>query len=308
VGQDGRLWGINPESGFFGVAPGTSLKTNPNMIATLKKKEFYPTLYTNTAINADTNEPWWEGLDDPMPKNLIDWQGDAYNPAAGGKAAHPNSRFTVSAYNCPVRSPEYDNPKGVPISAIIFGGRRAQTIPLIAEAENWTKGVFMGARIASETTAAALHQVGVVRRDPFAMLPFCGYHMGDYFGHWLNIGRKLKNPPKIFQVNWFRTDHNGKYIWPGFGENIRVLKWIIERVNQKVNARTTPIGLIPFLEDLDLKGLKIPQERMEKLFEIDPVEWQQEAARIEQYLAQFGDHLPPELKEQCHQLKDHFKD
>ncbi len=295
VGPDGRLWAINPESGFFGVAPGTSMKTNPNMMATLKKKNFYPTLFTNTALDTDKKEPWWEGIDGAAPANLIAWDGKPWDRASGTKAAHPNSRFTVSLYNCPVLSEEYDNPKGVPISAIIIGGRRAQLVPLVAEAFNWQHGVFMGARTGSETTAAALHKVGVVRRDPMAMIPFCGYNMGDYFGHWLNVGKKLTNPPKVFSVNWFRVDEEGKFIWPGFGDNIRVLKWIIDRVNNKVDAKETPIGLVPHLKDLNLDGLHIPQENMEKLFEVNSAEWKAEMKEVGDFMQQFGTHTPREM-------------
>lgn len=302
VGPDGRLYAINPEAGLFGVAPGTSLKTNPNMIHTLKKKGFYPTLFTNTALDLDTNEPWWEGLDGGVPKNLEDWQGKPWAAGAEGKAAHPNSRFTVSIYNAPTLSKEFDNPQGVPISAIIFGGRRTQLIPLVCEALNWNNGVFLGARMGSETTAAAAHQVGKLRRDPMAMLPFCGYNMGDYFGHWIAMGKKLKNPPKIFSVNWFRTDEEGKFIWPGFGDNIRVLKWIIDRVENRVAAQETPFGLIPQIKDLDLTGLKIPQEKLKTLFSIDPSQWGAEIEDIRAYLSQFGDATPPELWEELKNL------
>ncbi|MDP2653052.1 MAG: phosphoenolpyruvate carboxykinase (GTP) [Candidatus Omnitrophota bacterium] len=303
AGPDGRLWAINPEAGFFGVAPGTSLKTNPNMIQTLKNDKFYPTLYTNTALNADANEPWWEGLDGERPANLIDWQGKKFDPADGkNKAAHPNSRFTASIYNCPVLSREYDNPQGVPISAIIFGGRRAHLVPLVAEAENWQEGVFMGARIGSETTAAAIGQVGVVRRDPMAMLPFCGYNMGDYFGHWLDVGKKLKHPPKIFSVNWFRVDENGKFAWPGFGENIRVLKWVLDRVNARVGARETPIGLLPHLKDLNLDGLSMSPAQVEKLFEINMEDWAGEIQGVKAFLDPFGGHVPEGIRQELDRM------
>ncbi len=292
VGPDGRLYAINPEAGFFGVAPGTSLKTNPQMIKTLKNDKFYPTLYTNTALDVDANEPWWNGLDGAVPKNIVDWQGNPWNPSMETKAAHPNSRFTVSIYNCPSLSKEFDNPKGVPISAILLGGRRSNLVPLVMEAFDWQHGVFLGTRTGSETTAAAAHQVGVLRRDPMAMLPFCGYNMGDYFGHWLNIGKKLKHPPKIYSINWFRTDADDKYIWPGFGENIRVIKWMIDRIEGKAGARETPLGLMPELKDLDLSGLNIPQDKIEQLFAIDPAEWTAELRNIEKYLGQFGSHMP----------------
>src|SRR3989338_951311 len=250
VGTDGRLWAINPETGLFGVAPGTSMKTNPNMLKTLKGTRFAPTLFTNTGLNPRTNEPWWEGLDGDAPKNLIDWQGKPWQSGQESKAAHPNARFTASIYNSPTLSREFDNPKGVPISAIILGGRRSRLIPLVTEAFNWQNGVFLGARTGLETTAAAAHQVGVLRRDPMAMLPFCGYNMGDYFRNWLDIGKNLKHPPKIYSVNWFRADENGRFIWPGFGENIRVLKWILERVYGRAEAQETPLGLIPCPRDL----------------------------------------------------------
>lgn len=302
IGPDGRLWAINPETGFFGVAPGTSMKTNPNMIRTLKKDGFYPTLFTNTGLNVDTNEPWWEGLDGDVPKNVTDWQGKAWDSSQGTKAAHPNSRFTVSLYNCPTLSKEFDNPKGVPISAIIFGGRRTQLIPLVVEGPTWQHGVFLGARMGSETTAAAIGQVGVLRRDPMAMIPFCGYNMGDYFGHWLNIGKKLSKPPKIFSVNWFRVDEDGKFIWPGFGENIRVLKWIVDRAHGRVQAQETPVGLIPRLKDLNLDGLSIPKQKLERLFEVDMSKWAGEVEDIKKFLSQFGRHVPEGIQQECDKL------
>jgi len=298
VGSDGRLYAINPEIGLFGVAPGTSMKTNPNMIRTLKGKNFYPSLFTNTALNLDTNEPWWEGLDGPMPEHLVDWQGRTWDESMGGKAAHPNSRFTVSMYDCPTLSKEFDNPKGVPISAIIIGGRRTHLIPLVVESFNWQNGVFLGARSGTETTAAAIHEVGVLRRDPMAMVPFCGYNMGDYFRHWLNIGKKLRNPPRIFSVNWFRTDDSGEFLWPGFGENIRVLKWVVDRVNNRVGAEETPIGFIPHLEDLDLSGLVMERAKLKRLFEVNPEEWKVELEDVKKFLSQFGDRLPQELWEE----------
>jgi len=306
VGPDGRLWAINPESGFFGVAPGTSMKTNPNMMRTLKKGTFYPTLFTNTALNVDTKEPWWEGIDGGLPKNLLDWQGDPWDSASGNRAAHPNSRFTASLYQCPVLSPEFDNPKGVPISAIIFGGKRMRVKPLVVEALDWPNGVFMGSKMGSETTAAATHKEGVVRRDPMAMLPFCGYNMADYFKHWLNIGKHITHPPKIFSINWFRTDDNGAFLWPGFGENIRVLKWIIDRVNDRVGAKETPIGMVPDLKDLDMHGLKIPQKNLEKLFEVDPEEWRKENEDIEIFLKKFGDRMPKEIWQEFKKMKAKF--
>lgn len=296
IGPDGRLWAINPETGYFGVAPGTALKTNPNMIKTLKAGKFFPTLFTNTGIDLDKNEPWWEGLDGAVPENMIDWQGKKWTPESGTKAAHPNSRFTVSVYNTNTLSKEFDNPKGVPISAIIFGGKRSQLIPLVVESFNWQNGVFLGARMGSETTAAAIHKEGQLRRDPMAMLPFCGYNMGDYFRHWLDMGKKLKKPPKIFSVNWFRTGENGSFIWPGFGDNIRVLKWIIDRVNNKVKAVHTPVGLVPDLDDLDTSGLNIPKKYLEKLFEIKIADWKNELSDTGKFFKQFGKKFPPELE------------
>jgi len=308
IGPDGRLYAINPEIGLFGVAPGTSMKTNPNMVRALKGTKFYPTLFTNTALNVDANEPWWEGMDGPVPENLLDWQGKSWNSGQGTKAAHPNSRFTVSIYNSPTLSREFDNPKGVPISAIILGGRRTQLIPLVTEALDWQHGVFMGARTGSETTAAAIHQVGVLRRDPMAMLPFCGYNMGDYFRHWLNIGKRLLHSPKIFLVNWFRVDEEGSFIWPGFGENIRVLKWIVDRVNNRTDAKETPLGLIPYLKDLELDGLNTPKDKLEKLFEVNPVAWQSELDDIRKFFSQFREHLPQEIWHQYQKLTKNLND
>ena len=304
IGSDGRLYAINPEAGLFGVAPGTSMKTNPNMLKTLKAANFYPTLFTNTALDTDTNEPWWEGLDGAVPKNLIDWQGKVWNSSSSSKAAHPNSRFTVSINNCPTLSKEFDNPKGVPISAIILGGRRTQLIPLVTESFNWQHGVYLCARTGSETTAAAAHQVDQLRRDPMAMLPFCGYNMGDYFQHWLNIGKKLTQPPKIFSVNWFRVDDEGKFIWPGFGENIRVLKWIVDRVHNRVKAEETPLGLVPDMRDLETGGLDISKEKLAKLFEINAEPWKQELQDIEKFLNQFGNRMPSEIWQEHEKLSE----
>lgn len=305
IGDDGRLWAINPESGFFGVAPGTSTKTNPRMIETLKSGKFYPTLFTNTALDTDKNEPWWEGLeiDAGMPGNLLDWQGKRWSPGSNTPAAHPNSRFTASISQCPTVSPEFENPKGVPISAILFGGRRTRLIPLVYESFNWQHGVFTGAGMGSETTTAAVHQVGVLRRDPMAMLPFCGYNMADYFRHWLDFGKRIPHPPKIFFVNWFRSDSSGNFLWPGFGENIRVLKWIIDRVNNRVPARETPIGFVPRLEDLQLNGLNIPKDNLEKLFEVNPGNWGTEVEDIRKFLTRFGDKMPEEIWEEFNKLK-----
>jgi len=302
IGPDGRLYAINPEAGFFGVAPGTSMKSNPNMIRTLKGSNFFPTLFTNVALNTDTNEPWWEGLDGSVPENLLDWQGNPWSPSMGTKAAQPNSRFTVSLYNCPTLSKEFDNPQGVPISAIILGGRRSRLIPLVAEAFNWDHGVFFGARMGSETTAAAAGKVGMLRRDPFAMLPFCGYNMGDYFRHWINMGKLISRPPKIFSMNAFRVDENGKFMWPGFGDNIRVLKWVLDRVHGRVGARETPIGLVPKVEDINTYGLDVPPENLKKLFEFKPDEWGPELEDIRKFLDGFGRHVPYEIRQNCEDL------
>jgi len=303
VGPDGKLYGINPEAGFFGVAPGTSEKTNPHMIETLRAGKFYPTLFTNTGLDTATNSPWWEGLTKELPQNLLDWQGNPYDPKSGKVVAHPNSRFTVSAYNCPTLSKEFDNPKGVPISAILFGGRRSSTVPLVCESFDWEHGVFKASSLGSETTTAAAGEVGVVRRDPMAMLPFCGYNMGDYFGHWLAMGKRMANPPKIFLVNWFMKDTSGNFMWPGFRENSRVIKWMIDRVKGKVSAKETPIGLMPRLSDVDLKGCDVPASTMEKLLEVNPQEWKKEAEGIEQFYNQFGNRLPDVLKQHLQKLK-----
>ena len=297
IGPDGRLWAINPEAGFFGVAPGTSDKTNPNMMKTLKRGLFNPTLFTNVALKPGTGEPWWEGLDGPTPEYLENWQGRPWTGAESTAAAHPNSRFTVSITNCPTLSKEYDNPQGVPISAMIFGGRRGKLIPLVTESFDWTHGVFSGARMGSETTSAAAGQTGVLRRDPMAMLPFCGYHLGDYFRHWMNIGHRLTRPPKIFSVNWFRTDESGRFIWPGFGENMRVLKWVIDRINGRISARETPAGLVPKLDDLNLEGITVPRDRLESLFNVDKEEWKTEVEDIRAYLEKYKRRLPFEIEE-----------
>jgi len=306
VGPDGKLYAINPEAGFFGVAPGTAMKTNPNMIRTLQASNFYPTLYTNVGLDTDTNEPWWEGMDGPPP-HMLDWQGRPWQPGSKEKIAHPNSRFTVSLYNCPTLSKEVDNPRGVPISAILIGGRRSHLMPLVVEAFDWSQGVFMGARTGSETTAAAAGAVGVLRRDPFAMLPFCGYNMGDYFRHWMNTGALMRKPPKIFAVNWFRVDESGKFVWPGFGNNVRVLKWIIDRVDGKVGAKETPIGLVPHIHDLNLEGLPLLRSKIEKLLEVKPAEWKGEVKEIRKFFDGFGRHIPFELRTNLDQMEKALK-
>lgn len=302
IGADGKLYAINPESGFFGVAPGTADKTNPVMMKTLKNNKFYPTLFTNTAIDKNDNTPWWEGLGN-IPENLSDWQGTQYTDKTK-PAAHPNSRFTVSVYNCPTLSKEYDNPNGVPISGIIFGGRRKDTAPLVCECKDWASGVFAASSIGSETTAAASGAQGTVRRDPMAMLPFCGYNMGDYFNHWLNIGKKLKNPPKIFVVNWFRKDEKGNFIWPGFRDNSRVLKWMIDRIEGKTGARESEIGLFPQENALDLSGLNLSKENIDKLLNVDRQEWKKEIVLIEEFYSKFGDKIPKELRDALQNLKN----
>jgi len=306
VGPDGRLYAINPEAGFFGVAPGTSDKTNPQMMKTLKAGKVFPTLFTNVGLDTDTNSPWWEGLSDIAPSHLLDWQGNPWEAASGKVVAHPNSRFTVAAHNCPTLSPEFDNPKGVPISAILFGGRRSDTVPLVTESFDWNHGVFKASSLGSETTTAAAGAVGVVRRDPMAMLPFCGYNMADYFRHWMNVGSKLVNPPKIFFVNWFKKDEKGKFIWPGFGDNFRVIKWMMDRVKGTVSAKETPVGFLPEYGDLNLSGLDISKETFEKLFEIKGDQWKKEIEGIVEFYGRFGGRIPKELEEYLDKLKKSF--
>jgi phosphoenolpyruvate carboxykinase (GTP) len=292
IGEDGRLWAVNPENGFFGVAPGTNVKSNPNALEATKKD----TIFTNVAYNVDDGTVWWEGLDKNPPKNAIDWTGEKWDAASGVKGAHPNSRFTAPSRNCPCLSPEFENPKGVPISAIVFGGRRAKTAPLVYQSFDWDHGVFVGSIMASETTAAASGKVGVVRRDPMAMLPFCGYHMGDYFAHWIEMGKKIANPPKIFNVNWFRTDDDGNFVWPGYGDNMRVLMWILDRCEGKAEAVETPIGYEPKPEDIELGGLDdVNLDTIKNLLEIDPSLWKSEAEGIREFYSKFGDKLPKEL-------------
>ena len=304
-GEDGRLYAINPENGFFGVAPGTNEKSNPNALASTRKN----TIFTNVAINNDDMTVWWEKLDDHPPVNATEWKGTKVNGpeyiAQGNKLAHPNSRFTAPAVNCPCISPEFNNPKGVPISAIIFGGRRAKTAPLVYQSFNWQHGTFVGSIMASETTAAATGAVGVVRRDPMAMLPFCGYNMGDYWAHWLEMGKILGDKaPKIFNVNWFRTDDDGNFIWPGFGDNMRVLEWIIDRCEDAVDAVETPIGYEPKPEDINVEGLDgITTETIKGLLSVDKDLWREEANGIREFYAKFGDKLPKELAGELDALK-----
>jgi phosphoenolpyruvate carboxykinase (GTP) len=283
-GKDGRLWAINPEAGYFGVVPGTNRLTNRNAYEMIRRD----TLFTNVAVTAD-NQPWWEGL--PEGKPVTDWQGRPFDPAQG-PAAHPNSRFTVSAKRNPSYSPHAEDPKGVPISALVFGGRRREVAPLVYEARDWQHGVLVGASVASETTAAAVGQVGVVRRDPMAMQPFCGYNFADYWQHWLNVGAKLGRPPKIFHVNWFRRDAEGKFLWPGYGENLRVLSWMLERCTGKVGAVQTAIGNLPRPEDLNTAGLNVRAEALAALLSVDPALWRKEVADIRSYLERYGSRLP----------------
>ena len=302
-GADGRLYAINPENGFFGVAPGTNEKSNPNALASTKKN----TIFTNVAHNLDDNTVWWEGLDKNPPENAIDWMGRPWNgKESTEKGAHPNSRFTAPAENCPCISPEFNNPNGVPISAMIFGGRRAKTAPLVYQSFDWKHGVFVGSTMASETTAAATGAVGVVRRDPMAMLPFCGYHMGDYFSHWLEMGEKLGDKaPKIFNVNWFRTDDEGHFIWPGFGDNMRVLMWIVARCKGEVDANVTPLGYEPKPEDINIEGLDdITLDTVKGLLDVDVDLWKEEVVGIKEFYAKFGDKLPAELNNQLAALED----
>jgi phosphoenolpyruvate carboxykinase (GTP) len=291
-GPDGRLWAINPEAGFFGVAPGTSSKTNPNMMAAIR----HNSIFTNVAVTPH-GEPWWEGMDGPVPPQLTDWRGAPWAPGQE-KAAHPNSRFTTPARQCPSISPHWEDPQGVPISAIIFGGRRARVAPLVYQSFNWQHGVFMGASMASETTAAATGAVGVVRHDPMAMLPFCGYNMADYFRHWLKIGQSIAHPPQVFQVNWFRTDAQGNFLWPGFGENVRVLKWILERVRGGGKAVETPIGWIPTPDGIEREGLDMSTSSLEELLQIDRADWENEIASQHKFFEQFGSRLPREIQEE----------
>ncbi|WP_106763839.1 phosphoenolpyruvate carboxykinase (GTP) [Pseudoruminococcus massiliensis] len=301
-GPDGRLWAINPENGFFGVAPGTNEKSNPNALASTKKG----TIFTNVALNLDDNTVWWEGLDKNPPEHAIDWKGNPWNgKESTEKGAHPNSRFTAPAKNCPCISSEFNSTSGVPVSAIIFGGRRATTTPLVYQSRDWNNGVFVGSIMASETTAAATGAVGVLRHDPMAMKPFCGYHMGDYFGHWIEMGKILGDKaPKIFNVNWFRLDEDGKFMWPGFGDNFRVLEWIIKRCEGKADAVETPIGYLPRPEDINLEGLDMDMETLKKILTVDNEKWTAETKEIEEYYKIFGDKLPAELRAELEGLKE----
>jgi len=297
-GSDGRLHAINPEAGFFGVAPGTNMKSNPNAMLTAQKNS----IFTNCAITPD-GDVWWEGMTEEKPEMLIDWLGRIWSPDCGRKAAHPNARFTAPARQCPVLAPEWETPEGVPIDAILFGGRRASVVPLVTEAFDWQHGTFLGATVSSETTAAATGKVGRLRRDPMAMLPFCGYNMGDYFAHWLKIGSTADAKlPKIFYVNWFQQDAQGKFLWPGYGDNSRVLEWIFNRCDGAVQAVDTPIGRLPRVEDLDLNGLELPEGAMDRLLRVDVAAWLHEVPLIKEHFAKFGTHLPEGLKQETARL------
>ncbi len=305
-GEDGRLYAINPENGFFGVAPGTNDKSNHNALESTKKN----TIFTNVAINNDDMTVWWEGLDKNPPVNATEWKGEKVNGpeyvAEGGKLAHPNSRFTAPAINCPCISPEFNNPNGVPISAIIFGGRREKTTPLVYQAFDWDHGTFIGSAVSSETTAAATGAVGVLRHDPMAMKPFCGYHMGDYWAHWIEMGKKLGDKaPKIFNVNWFKKDEEGHFMWPGFGDNMRVLDWIIKRCEDAVDADETAIGYLPKAEDINLEGIEdeVTPEILDKLLAVDKTLWLDEVKELREFYKQFGDRLPAEIAGQLDSLE-----
>jgi phosphoenolpyruvate carboxykinase (GTP) len=296
-GADGRLWALNPEAGFFGVLPGTSHNTNPTAFDMIQRE----TIYTNAALRAD-GTPWWEGHDDPPPPQALDWQGRPWTPDSPDKATHPNARFTTPATNCASLSPEFDSPKGVPLDAIMFGARRQQRVPLVYQSRDWQHGVFLGATLSSETTAAASGKTGVLRRDPMAMLAFCGYNMGDYFQHWLDIARDLTSPPKVFRVNWFRTDTRGKFVWPGFGENLRVIKWIFERCDGVGKGKETPIGIVPTLEAIDRSGLNISNDALEMLFTVAPEDWAGASADQAAFFQSLGPRVPKEMFEEQQRL------
>jgi len=310
VGEDGRLWAVNPENGFFGVAPGTNENSNPNALYTTKRD----TIFTNVVHNLDNNTVWWEGLDKNPPTNAIDWKGNVWDCTKYDKkdkstcGAHPNSRFTALAANCPCLSSEFNNPKGVPVSAIVFGGRRAKTAPLVYQSTSWQNGAFVGSIMASETTAAAAGAVGVVRRDPMAMRPFVGYDMGDYWAHWLKMGTLIPNPPKIFHVNWFRTDDDGNFIWPGFGDNMRVLMWILARCEGKVDANITPIGYVPNAEDINIEGLDgVTVDTIRELLSVDRESWLADIANIKEFYAQVGDRVPTAMYDELAALEARLK-
>lgn len=303
IKEDGRLWAINPEAGFFGVAPGTNAKSNYNALMSTRKNS----IFTNVVLNLDDYTVWWEKLDNNPPENALDWMGNPWNGKTSKEnGAHPNSRFTAPAKNCPCISPEWESPEGVPLSAIIFGGRRAKTAPLVYQSRDWQHGTFVGSTLASETTAAASGKVGVVRRDPMAMLPFCGYNMGDYFRHWLEMGEKMSHPPKIFHVNWFRTNEKGEFIWPGFGDNFRVIEWMLKRCENKADANVSPIGYMPKPEDINLEGLDISMDTLKSLLTIDKEAWLEDVKSIEEFYAKIGDTIPQELYEELKTLTDNL--
>ena len=302
IGDDGRLWAVNPEAGFFGVVPGTSSHTNPSAMAMVRKN----TIYTNVGLKPD-GTVWWEGHDDPPPKSLTDWRGRPWNPASDEPAAHPNSRFTVPATECPSISPAWENPQGVPISAILFGARRQKLVPLVYQSFDWAHGTFLGATLASETTAAATGAVGVVRRDPMAMLPFCGYNMGDYWQHWLSMGERLTNPPKIFRVNWFNRGSGGEFLWPGFGENLRVLQWIIERSRGDGKADETPIGYLPTVSSIDRQGLDLGDDDMSRLLRVDREAWRTNLRSQSEFFEKFEDRLPVGIRDQHSALRQRLR-
>ena len=305
IGPDGRLWAVNPENGFFGVAPGTNEKSNPNALASTRQG----TIFTNVVHNLDDNTVWWEGLDKNPPKNALNWKGEKWDCTDGSKGAHPNSRFTAPAKNCPCVSPKFDSGEGVPISAIVFGGRRAKTAPLVYQSRDWNHGVFVGSIMASETTAAATGAVGVVRRDPMAMLPFCGYNMGDYWAHWIEMGKKLGDKaPKIFNVNWFRTDDEGNFVWPGFGDNMRVLNWILDRCEGKADAVETAIGYVPKAEDINIDGLDdFDRETLKSILEVDNSLWTSEIDGIKEFYSKFDKTLPADLSKELETLESNLK-
>ena len=305
IGKDGRLWAINPENGFFGVAPGTSKKSNPNALATTSSN----TIFTNVALDTDTNTVWWEGLNNNPPEHAINWLGNPWDgKTSSEKGAHSNSRFTSPAKNCPCLSPEFDNPEGVPISAIIFGGRRASTTPLVCESLDWNNGVFAGSAISSETTAASTGKTGVLKHNPMAMLPFCGYNMGWYFDHWIKMGKLLGDKaPKIFSVNWFRTDKNNKFLWPGFGDNLRVLEWILNRCEGKVEANKTAIGYLPFEKDINLEGTNVTPNVLSELIKVDKDSWLSETQNLKEFYKMFGSDLPEEIRSELSSLENRLK-
>ena len=311
IGKDGRLWAVNPENGFFGVAPGTNEHSNPNALAATRKD----TIFTNVCHNLDNNTVWWEGLDNDPPHNALNWRGEKWDytkydkaDKVGTSGAHPNSRFTAPAKNCPCVSSEFDSLTGVPVSAIVFGGRRAKTAPLVYQSTSWQNGAFVGSIMASETTAAAAGAVGVVRRDPMAMRPFVGYDMGDYFGHWLEMGKRIPNPPKIFHVNWFRTDADGNFIWPGYGDNMRVLLWILARCEDKVGAEITPIGYVPHAEDINVEGLDgVTVDTVRELLSVDRESWLEDCKNIRDFYAQIGERVPAEMYEELKALEERLQ-